>query len=100
METITTKKTDFYLSDEEIETLNEAASIMAHLVETHGDMIKDCNFEVEGQNRIFRGEDFDSCFWTLNDLTYMLENSKHIIRTKSLKDFEEYYHINIDYTII
>ena len=100
MESITTKKTDYYLSDEEIDVLNEAASIMAHLVESRGDMINECIFEVEGTSRTFRGDDVDSCFWLLNDLTYVLENTNHITRTKSLKDFEDYHHINIDYTTI
>lgn len=96
METTTTKKIDYYLSAEEIDILSEAHSIIAQLVAAHGDMINDCNFNVEGQTMTLRGEDVDTCNWILNDLSLMLEDSNHIIRTKSLKDFEEYYGFNTD----
>ena len=36
METITTKKTDYYLTAEELEALEDASSIIGKLMLTHG----------------------------------------------------------------
>ena len=97
METITTKKTDYYLTDEELGALEDASSIIGKLMLTHGEMIKDYTYYVEGSKKTLKGEDLESCFWALNDLTYMLENSNHAYRVKSLEDYND---VVIDYTNI
>ena len=97
METITTKKTDYYLTAEELEALEDASSIIGKLMLTHGEMIKDYVYHVDGSKKILKGEDLEACFWALNDLTYMLENSNHAYRVKSLEDYND---VVIDYTNI
>ena len=97
MQTITTKKSDYYLTAEELVALEDACSVIGKLVLAHGDMVKDYIYHAEGSKKTLKGEDLEACFWALNDLTYMLENSNHAYRVKSLEDYND---VVIDYTNI
>ena len=57
--------------------------------------ISDYTYYVEGSKKTLKGEDLEACFWALNDLTYMLENSNHAYRVKSLEDYKMIYYFII-----
>lgn len=88
MEKIESKKMDYYLSDEEVETLENAFKVIGNLMLTHGDMIKDYRYHAEGSKKTLTGGDIEACFWALNDLTLMLENTNHVYRINSLKNYD------------
>lgn len=88
METIETKKADYYLSSEEIETLEDALGVIGKLMLTNGDRIKDYRYHGDGSNKTLTGGDIEACFWALNYLNIMLENTNHIYRINSLKNYD------------
>lgn len=88
METIETKKCDYYLTDEEIEALENAFKVIGNLALTHGGRVKDYRYHADGNKNTLTGGDIEACFWALNDLTLMLENTKHLYRINSLKNYD------------
>lgn len=97
MEKIETVKTDYYLADDDIDTLHEALNILDRLTGGYSLSTKDYYFTSSNTDLTISGEDFINCFGTIDILVnYLLEDNRHISKVKSLKDFEEYYCFNTD----
>lgn len=96
MEEIETKKTDYYFTDDEVDILFEAYSILDRLTDCGSLSTKDYRYTSYNTRVKLSGEDLINCHGALDILVnYLLEdNNRHISKIKSLKDFEEYHGFN------
>ena len=97
MEKIETVKTDYYMTDDDINTLHEAFHILDRLTGGCSLSTKDYYFTSSNTNLTLSGDDLVNGYGAIDILVnYLLEDNRHISKVKSLKDFEEYHGFDTD----